>query len=130
MENNYVKKLANTLLDTWLKSENGEGLFRYAGGYWEVLLPILKKYAPDKLKRYENMLCEEFTYSNERVKELLDKGDEEKNIRNAVKYINHRIDSYCTPSEIHFIEDENGEIIPYMPNQSIDIDQYFGRDYD
>jgi len=129
-ENSYVKELAESLINTWLRAENGEGLYKYAGGYWEVLLPILRKYVPKKLKMYENMLGVEFNYSNEKVKELLDAGDEETNMRNAIEYINNRIDSFYLPSEVHFIDDGNGEDIPYIPNQNIDINQYYGRDYD
>ncbi|MFA3784139.1 hypothetical protein ABRY23_13855 [Melioribacteraceae bacterium 4301-Me] len=126
----YVKKALNSILDSWIQGENGEGMYKYSGGYWEVLLPLFKKYVPEKLKSYENMLCEEFDYTNERVRKLLDSGDEEQNVRNAIKYINYRIDSMAGANDFHYIEDENGEDIPYIPNMYIDINDHFDREYD
>jgi len=125
--NQKVKQLAESLLKNWIAQDKGEGLYKYAGGYWELLYPIFKKYTPDLLKRYENMLMEDFSYFNDDVRNLLDTGDEETNILEAIQYINDRIDSMASPQDVHYIELEDDEIIPYIPNQNIDIDNFWGR---
>ncbi|MGK9475597.1 hypothetical protein [Melioribacter sp. OK-6-Me] len=57
----YVIKQLNNLLNTWIKSEDGTGVYKYVGGYWELLLPLFKKYTPEGIKMYQNLICEEFS---------------------------------------------------------------------
>lgn len=127
MENKKVSELSKSLLENWIAEETGEGLYKFTGGFWEVLYPILKKYQPELLKRYENLLGEEFEYFNPIVKELYDCHSDEQNIVNAINYMNERM-SYATANEIYLIEIGGDELIPYMPNQNIDIQQYWGRE--
>ncbi len=109
--------------------EKGECAYKFFGGYWELAYPIFKKYAPEELKKYENKLPEEFDYFNPRVAEILASGDEITDWRNAVNYCNNRMGSYANPTDVDYITDpETGDDIPYIPNQSIDAAQHFGRE--
>lgn len=112
-----VQQFFNIVL---LDQERGTGLFRYFGGYWEVIYPILKKYDPQDLNEYEGLLCDQFTYFNPEVKELLDAGDEESNWALGINYFNARR-QYYSASDIHYIEpkDDEKDPIPYMPNQYV-----------
>lgn len=105
------------LLLQWRANEQGEGLFRLTGPYWEVLYPILLKYAPNQLHAYENLIMEEFEVFNDDVKEVVDVGNEEKNYRNAIKYMNAREDMYATPLDPHYITIKNGDELEYIPNR-------------
>lgn len=126
--NPTVKQLADSLLQNWNETENGEGLFKFTGGYWEVLHPILKKYAPKQLAEYEKAAGETFDYFNEEVKKSLATGDEETDIKNAIDYLNGRLEQYATANDVHIIDLGDDNIIPYMPNQDIDPSDYFGRE--
>ncbi|MGK9475596.1 hypothetical protein [Melioribacter sp. OK-6-Me] len=67
---------------------------------------------------------------NDRIKEMLDSGDEETNVRNAIEYMNQRIDDMYTPNDYHYYYDEEtDEDIPYLPNTYIDIDEHYGREF-
>lgn len=103
--------------------ENGERLYKYLGGYWEVIYPMFLKYAPEELKTYENTAVEEFVNFNPRVKELLDAGNEEENWANAINYYNGRL-KYYNASDQHIIEidydlmkDDEDDYIGYIPNE-------------
>ena len=91
-------------------------MFRLTGPYWEVLHPILLKYAPTDLCRYENLRIEVFEIFNDEIKVLVDTGNEEKNYRNAIKYMGSRIDMYTLPSDYHYIDLKSGDSVKYMPN--------------
>ncbi len=122
-ENEYLTKMTKLILDNWIGNETGRGLFRYAGGYWELLYPILKKYQPGLLREYEGLVGE-FNYFNERVREKLDRGSEIENFVEALNYANSRIDDYASELEYHLILLDEGEdeIIKYIPNQALDQD--------
>ncbi len=115
------------LLRVWMTNEQGRGEYKYCGGYWEVLYPLLRKYAPEQLDSYERMLPENFDYFDDRVHEILDSGSEEKNFRNAVNYMNARMAMYY-PESVHHIEMGDDEILAYVPNQNIDQNDYWGRE--
>lgn len=123
-----LEERCNILLHVWMLKEKGRGEYKFCGGYWEVLYPLLQKYAPEKLKEYERMLPDTFDYFDPRVKAALDAGDEESNFRNAVNYMNDRISSLYTTSSVHQIELGDDEILAYVPNQNIDQNQYWGRE--
>lgn len=129
----FISDTANTLLDVWIKTDNGQGLFRYTGGFWEVLYPILKKEAPEKLKEYENIVGE-LDHFNPQIKEQFDYQSDLLNLLGALRYMNERADRFHSADEAHIIEieDEDGDSIDiaYIPNQSIDQGQYFGREFD
>lgn len=128
MENKVnIKALSKSLLENWIAQETGEGLYKFTGGFWEVLYPILKKYQPELLRKYENLLGEEFNNFNEKVKEIYDSFDEEQNIINAINYMNEKM-RYSTANEIQLIDIGDDELLPYLPNQNIDSKQYWGRD--
>lgn len=120
----YTKKLSDVFIKYLIdmEYEDMKGWYKYFGGYWELVYPIFKKYNPEELKEYEDLLNEEFTYFNPRVREILDTGEEHYNIMLAVKYFNNRLDNYAGVNDIHYIEadDSDDEIIPYIPNQALD----------
>ena len=125
-----LHKSCKKQLELWISNylQNGERTHCFAGGYWELLYPLFEKYAPSELKYYEDLICDEFSYFNPRVKEILDLGNEEKNYRKAIKYLNSRI-SFSDYDEVHYIHDpESGEDIPYLPNYYIDINSHYGRE--
>jgi hypothetical protein len=119
-----IEKLTRTLLEIWLSTESGEGLFRFTGGYWEVLYPILQKYQPRLLKQYESLLGEEFSFFNEEVREKLTTNDELQDLENAINYYNERI-GVATADTTHTIELDGDKTIEYMPNQNLDYSQEF-----
>ncbi len=123
-----LQERCKTLLGIWNANEDGSGQYKFTGGYWEVLYPLLKKYAPEELKRYQNLLSEEFNYFDERVKAKVDTGDEEQNFRNAVNYMNNRIRNMYAAGSEHQIDLGDDEIIAYLPNQNIDQNDYWGRE--
>lgn len=118
-----------TFLNLLIEQEDGSGLYKIFGGYWELAYPIMQNHAPEELKTYENMFPEDFEYFNPRVNEILTAGDEGKDWKNAVLYYNSRLDSHHTTQDVDYIPDpETGEDIPYLPNQSINVKQHFGRE--
>lgn len=123
-----LQERCKALLDIWNANEDGTGRYKYTGGYWEVLYPLLDKYAPGELARYEELLSEQFDYFNERVKAAIDTGNEEENFRNAVNYMNSRMQSMYTAGSIHQIDLGDDEILGYLPNQNIDQSEYWGRE--
>ncbi len=123
-----VKKVCKELLRNWIAQEDGSGLYKYSGRYWEILYPLLQKHAPEELKQYEKTVGEEFNYFNEDVQRRIDKRNDEKNLKITLEYINSRIDNYSKPSDVDYIELPNEELLPYVPNQNIDVNQHFGRE--
>ena len=118
-----IKELTKKLLSIWINNETGEGLFRFTGGYWEVLQPILKKYQPELLKTYENLICEEFTIFNPEVRNAITTNNELKDLENALNYYNNRI-GIATAFTTHTIELKNDVVIEYMPNRFVEYDNY------
>lgn len=114
-----IDEKCKQLLRLWISHENGEGHYKLTGAYWEVLLPILEKYAPDELEVYSQYVGEDFDLQNLQVKQTVDKGIEDTNYRNAIKYLNHRMDSYATPQDPHYVDLGDDNIVAYIPNQAI-----------
>lgn len=117
-----ITERAKQFLNQMTYQERGEGLYKYFGGYWEIVYPIFVEYAPKELKRYENTAMEEFMNFNPRVKELLDAGNEEKNWANAINYYNNRM-AYNNTHDTHIIEidddklkEDEDDYIEYVPN--------------
>lgn len=130
MENFELSDVCPKIINNWIDNYDkfGELMHNYTGGYWEVLYPVLKKYAPEKLEEYAKLIGQEFEIFNERVKELVDSGDEMTNYKNAIEYLNACF-SYTNCNDVHYVADEeNDEDIPYLPNQNIDIKQHLGRE--
>lgn len=123
-----MRKKAEQLLDVWNNTEDGTGNYKLTGPYWEVLYPILKEYAAEKLAEYERKCGEKFDFFNSEVKRLVDSGDEEENFLNAINYMNGMENSFATPQTIHQVDTADDRIIPYIPNQNIDEKDYWGRE--
>jgi hypothetical protein len=124
-----MKEAVKKFLELMSNQEDGKCLYKFFGGCWELAYPIFKKYAPKELQAYEDRLPEEFTYFNPQVEKILSTGDEKENWTAAVNYYNSRMASYANPQDVDFITDPTtGDDIPYVPNQSIDAKQYFGRE--
>jgi hypothetical protein len=121
----FIKDTTHSILTYWLNTEKGRGEYKRVGGYWEVLYPILKKYQPDLLSRYENIIGD-FNYFNEDVRKLFDQGNELYNLIASLQYMEER--KYNQPDDVHYIEIEEDEYLPYIPNQNIDSQQYWGRE--
>ena len=81
----FIKQTANNCLDNWINSEQGAGNYRLTGEYWESLLPVLQKYAPEKLAVYESLVPEPFTTFNEQVKEVFNYGNDLYNLLGALQ---------------------------------------------
>jgi hypothetical protein len=114
-----IKEKCKSLIRVWIQQENGDGVYKLTGGYWEVLLPILEKYAPNELAEYGQLLGENFDIRNQQVKTLLDMGLEETNYKNALEFMNERIDMFATPQDPHYIDLGDDNIIAYIPNQAV-----------
>ncbi|MBN1639524.1 MAG: hypothetical protein JW866_11180, partial [Ignavibacteriales bacterium] len=99
--------------------------FKFTGMFWEVLCPLLKKYAPEKFKELERRQGP-FGYFDENVREEIDYKNDILNFMAALRYMNERIDMMYTPDDIHYIEID-GDDYPYMPNQWLDKDFILGR---
>lgn len=125
-EEEFLKDRTKLYLQNLLQTDNGMKLFRQAGPYWETFCPILKKYAPAELAVYERF-AGPFDYFNEKVKAEYDHKNDLLNFLAALAYQEMRYNTMQNPNEVHLIE-VDGEEIPYMPNQNIDVDQYFGRE--
>lgn len=126
-EEEYVHDGVNTLLDNWISEDQGEGLYKLTGRFWEVLHPILKKYAPEKLVKYENIVGE-FEIFDERVKKLVDYDDELCNWIASVLNYNSRF-SYSSVTDVDLVNDPaTDDDIAYLPNQVIDTNAYLGRE--
>jgi hypothetical protein len=123
----YVSEAVNSLLDTWLTNERGQGEYKQTGGFWEALHPILFKIAPQKAGKYENVVGG-FTEFDDKVKDLFDEGSDIYNVLGALLYIKERENSFATPQDIHQIDLGNDEIMPYIPNQSINSKDFWGRE--
>ena len=114
-----ITEKCNQLLSQWIGQEDGQGIYKMTGAYWEVLLPILEKHSPDKLQAYANMLGEDFDIRNDRVQRIVDQLNEEKNYRNAILYFNNRQDSYATPADPHYLDFGDDNIVSYIPNEAM-----------
>lgn len=122
-----VKEKVKQLLKTWIETEDGTGNYKLTGPYWEVLYPILKKHEPQLLQQYENKLQEVFENFNEEVKVKVFSGDEELDYMNAINYMNMRERQYANNGDVHYV-DFDGDDYAYIPNQSIDQNEHFGRE--
>lgn len=122
-----LKEKVKQLLNTWIQTEDGTGTFKLTGPYWEVLYPVLKKYEPELLQQYENKLYEVFEYFNEEVRTKVSTGDEEQDYINAINYMNAREQQYANNGDVHYV-DFNGDDYAYIPNESIDQNEHFGRE--
>ena len=123
-----TKEKCLQILDVWMQSEDGNGNYKLTGPYWEVLYPLLLKHAPEKLKQYESMLNDRFDYFDAEVKQAIDVGNEDQNYINAINYMNEMEDNFATTTYIHEVDLGNDRIKPYIPNQSIDENDYWGRE--
>lgn len=126
-EEQFIADTVNSFLHTWLANERGQGEYKQVGGYWEVLYPIFIRVAPEKIKVYENLLGE-FEVFNPQVKKIFDEGSDLYNLIGALLYVKERQAGYALPGDVHLIDLGNDEIIPYIPNQSIDAHDYWGRE--
>ncbi|MCX6170647.1 MAG: hypothetical protein NTX65_15000 [Ignavibacteriales bacterium] len=123
----YVCEGVNALLDNWVVEDQGIGLYKLTGRFWEVLYPILKKYAPIKLVEYEKLVGE-FEVFNERVKKLVDYDDELCNWIASILNYNSRF-SFASPNDVDLVNDPvTDDDIAYLPNQEIDTNAYLGRE--
>lgn len=120
-----LEEKCKQLLNLWI-SQNAKGIFKMTGPYWEVLYPILLKYAPAELKKYEIIAGEKFITFNEKVKQLVESGDEDADFGHAITFLNQQLDNYAVPNDMHFV-DIDGETIQYLPNQ-IENKDYWGRE--
>lgn len=126
-EEEYVREGVNALLDNWISEDQGEGLYKLTGRFWEVLHPILKKYATAKLSKYEEIVGN-FEIFDERVKKLVDYDDELCNWMASVLNYNSRF-SFASPNDVDVVNDpETDDDIAYLPNQEIDTNAYLGRE--
>ncbi|GEM_PF-2436459 len=121
----FIREATKNLLTTWLHNENGKGEYKITGGYWEVLYPILNKYQPNLLEEYESIVGG-FSYFDSEVKELFDQGSDLLNLVGTLLYMDERRNNL--PEDIHYIDLGNDEIKPYIPNQNIDLNNYWGRE--
>jgi len=124
-----LREKVEQLLSTWIQTEDGTGTFKLTGPYWEVLYPILEKHEPDLLKKYENKLQERFENFNEEVRAKVSSGDEGQDYINAINYMNERERQYANNSDVHYVDiDGDGDDYAYIPNESIDQSEHFGRE--
>lgn len=100
--------------------------YKHFGGYWELVLPLLRQYFPERLRAYEKECSENFTQQNLTVKGFLDEEDDLTNITNAIEYFRVR-QSGNYAGEPHYIT-IGDEDIAYIPNESVDQDTHFGRE--
>ena len=125
LNEDFIGKVIYHWLTTWIKQPE-RSKYKLLGGFWEVILPILRKYEPEKTKKYENLVGS-FDYSNDEVKELFDYGDDLTNILAGLTYYNERVVGFATAEDPHYITIGEKDIA-YIPNQSIDQEQHFGRE--
>ncbi len=122
----FLREKTEMLLKLWIENDTGSGLYKNTGPFWETLYEILRKYQPELLSDYSRIVGD-FSYFNDEIKSEYDYGRDELNFMAALQYMNDWMNSYHSSNEVHLVE-LNGEEIPYMPNQNIDTDQYFGRE--
>lgn len=121
-----IQEKIKNLLKLWIATDNGQNLYKYTGGFWEVLYPLMQKYAPEELQEYESIVGP-FEYFDPSVKKAVQSGIEDTDFRNAITYMNSRLT--CTTSQdVHLIDLGEDSIVPYLPNQNIDKQHYWGRE--
>jgi len=119
----FLKEKCKALLNLWLNT--GNDAFKQVGPYWEVLNPLLAKYAPDEYERYSNLVGG-LDYVDKDVLSAYNYNDEILNFMAALAYMGMRQASMQSQNDVHLIELRGNEI-PYIPNQRIDPDYYNGR---
>jgi hypothetical protein len=123
----FLKDRTKLYLLNLLEVDQGRNFYKQTGPYWENLYLVLKKYAPEQLAEYERQ-AGPFDYFNEEVRTEYDFKDDLLNFMAALAYQQERFDSRQIPDEVHYIELGDNEEFVYVPNQSIDQDQYSGRE--
>lgn len=122
----FLKDRTKLYLLNLLETDENGTFYKQTGPYWETFYEVLKKYAPFQLDAYERR-AGKFTYFDERVRAEYDYKDDLLNFMAALAYQGMRYDTMQNPDEVHLIELGEEDDYAYMPNQSIDQDQYFGR---
>lgn len=122
-----AKEKVKDLLENWLDQETGEGLFKFTGMFWEALHPLMQKHQPELLAKYSNLLGESFDYFNPKVKALCAGLTEEELLSKTLDYYSARLE-YSTANDPHILSFDEDDVVAYLPNQSIDQGQYFGRE--
>jgi hypothetical protein len=122
----FLKDRCKRILDFWIKNDRSYNLYKQSGPYWENLNVILKKYSPELYKEYERIVGP-FSFTNTKVKKEYDYGEDTLNLVAALIYMEIRNESLQDPDKVHYIEID-GDDIPYIPNQYLDIDLFLGRE--